>query len=275
MLHFNYIIWDVNPEIFSIGMMSLRYYSVLFVGGILLGYLIVSKLYKNENKPHQEAYSLLMYIFAGIILGARLGHCLFYDFGYYSHHLAEIFLPFRMINGRFTLTGFQGLASHGGAIGVLIAVGIYCYRHKWNYLDIMDKIGIVAPLTGGFIRLGNLMNSEIVGKVTDIPFAFIFTHIDNYPRHPAQLYEAIAYFAIFTLLITLYCKKKQKVSPGYYFGLSIFCIFIFRFFIEYIKINQSDFEDGMLFNMGQLLSVPFIVVGIFLFITSKIRNDNG
>lgn len=261
------IIWDVDPVWFSIGgFVHIRPYSILFITGMLLGYWFVKLMYKYENKTEKELQALAVYIFAGVVIGARLGHCLFYDFNYYSSHPLEIFLPFKIQDGAFEITGYQGLASHGGALGVLIAIAIFCYKHKINYLSEVDKIAIVAPLTGAFIRLGNLMNSEIIGKPTDLPFAFVFARVDNLPRHPSQLYESLFYIVIFIILWTLYKKSGNKSAPGIYTGLSITLIFAARFIIEFSKEYQADFEQALPLDMGQILSIPFILAGLFLII---------
>ena len=262
------IIWDVNPVWFDIGgFISIRPYSILFIIGLSLGYWYVKRMYKIENKSEPQLEVMALYIFLGVVLGARLGHCLFYDFEYYSSHPIEIFLPVEIKEGSFKITGYQGLASHGGALGVLIATAIYCYRYKINYLNEVDKIAIVAPLTGAFIRLGNLMNSEIIGKPTDLPFAFVFVRVDELSRHPSQLYESISYFLIFIILWFTYKKNGANYFPGFYTGLSITSIFLARFIIEFTKEHQVDFEQMLPLDMGQLLSIPFIFTGLVLIIS--------
>ncbi|WP_294140509.1 prolipoprotein diacylglyceryl transferase [uncultured Sanguibacteroides sp.] len=265
----NYVNWDIDPVWFSIGGVQIRYYGLLFAAGVFVGAKLVNDMYRIEHRSDQQFGRLFMYVFVGIVLGARLGHCLFYDFDYFSSHIAEIFLPFKIDDGRFEYTGYQGLASHGGALGILIALAIYCYRYKYNYLGELDKIAIVTPLVGAFIRLANFMNSEIIGKVTDLPFAFIFKRVDMLPRHPAQLYEAFAYLLIFALLWMTYKRDRGQVSNGFFFGLSIALIFTARFLIEFVKINQESFEEHMLLNMGQLLSIPFILSGVVLFMLKR------
>ena len=265
---FNYINWDINPEIIKLfGIISLRYYSLLFVSGLLLGYLVVKRIYKKEKLPVEDLEKLSLYIFIGTIIGARLGHCLFYEPSYYFAHHFEIFLPFQGTLGKdFRFTGFQGLASHGGAIGVLISIIIYSKRSKTNIWFILDKIAIAIPLTAAFIRLGNLMNSEIAGHVTDVPWAFVFKNIDNLPRHPTQLYEAIAYLLIFIIMMYLYHRLYHKKQSGFFFGVFLIMIFTARVLVEFFKINQVSFENNLLFNMGQLLSIPFIIAGIIILI---------
>ena len=187
------IVWNIDPEIIRIGGFSLRYYSLFFVVAFLLGYSIINKIYNEEKLQSDLVNKLLIYVIAGTIIGARLGHTLFYEFVYYKHHLLEIFLPFRIGNGKFELTGYRGLASHGGAIGILIAIWIYSRNTKLKFLWILDRLVIVVALGGFFIRLGNFFNSEILGSATDMPWAVVFARVDLVPRHPAQLYEAFSY----------------------------------------------------------------------------------
>lgn len=265
------IIWDINPVIIKIGFFELRYYSLFFVSGILSAYYIFKKINSSDSAERkysqQQIDSLAFFMIAGTLIGARLGHCLFYDFAYYSKHIFEIFLPFTFDkNTGWVFTGYQGLASHGGAFGILLAIALFCKRYKENILVVLDKISVAVPVTAGFIRLGNLMNSEIIGKASDSNLAFIFRRIDNIPRYPAQLYEAFCYFIIFFIMLYAYKKTDFVNVKGKIFGLFLTLTFIFRFFIEFIKENQSAFENVMLFNMGQILSLPFIFIGIFLFL---------
>jgi prolipoprotein diacylglyceryl transferase len=174
-----------------------------------------------------------------------------------------------MPNGSWKYIGYEGLASHGGTIGLMIALWLYCRKYKVKLWTVLDNIAIATPITACFIRLGNLMNSEIIGKVTDVPWAFIFHHVDQYPRHPGQLYEAIAYAFFFFVGLHFYCRTKKPVGTGFYFGLCITLIFTFRFFIEYTKDIQVDFEAGMPFNMGQLLSIPFVILGVYCMLRSR------
>ncbi len=199
----------------------------------------------------------------GIVAGARLGHCLLYEPSYYLAHPLEILLPVAFLpDGKMQFTGYQGLASHGGALGLIIALFFYSRKTKHSMLDTIDLIAIVGPLASGFIRLGNLMNSEIIGKPTSKPWGFVFASVDNIPRHPAQLYEAIAYFFIFAFMIVLYKTKRATLRHGFFFGLVLVLLFVVRLVLEFLKEDQVDFEKGMSFNMGQLLSLPYIAVGI-------------
>lgn len=254
----SYIIWNPSGSLFDLGFYELRWYSLFFALGFVLGYIILKKHFKAAGLEEELLERLTVYIILATVIGARLGHCLFYDWDYYSDHLLEIFLPVRF--NPFQFTGFQGLASHGGIFGIVIAVLLYARKYKIKALWVFDKLSLVGALAGASIRFGNLMNSEIVGKPADVPWAFIFKKVDNLPRHPGQLYEALAYLAIFLILYVL--TKNNKREPGFIFGIFFILLFSARFVIEFFKADQSDFEAGMLLNMGQLLSIPFIIFGI-------------
>ncbi|PXY01094.1 prolipoprotein diacylglyceryl transferase [Marinifilum breve] len=263
--------WNPDPEIVNILGLSIRYYSVLFLSGILLSITVLKWIFKEEKLPEANLEKLSMYGVIGILLGARLGHCFFYEPGYYFNHPLEILLPIQFTsNGGFEFTGYRGLASHGGALGLIIALFVYSRKTKHAMLDTIDLIAVVTGLAAGFIRLANLMNSEIVGMPSTKPWAFIFKRIDNIPRHPAQLYEAICYFLILAFMLFLYKTKREQFKNGVFFGTVLFLIFAARFFIEFIKENQVAFESSMQFNMGQLLSIPYIIVGLG-FVTYGIR----
>lgn len=256
------ITWDIDPVIVELfGVLPIRYYSLLFAGGLFLGYLIVKRMWTLEKLPIDNLDKLAFYIFVATILGARLGHCLFYEPEYYLKHPLQMILPFNFNDG-FQYTGFQGLASHGGILGVFISIWLFARKTKMDIFNILDKVAVAGSLTGAFIRLGNLMNSEILGKATGSDYGVIFKRVDSVVRHPAQLYESVAYFSIFILLFYLYKKKPFKVKDGFLFGLFFTLLFISRFVIEFFKINQVSFEEGMTYNMGQLLSIPFIIAGI-------------
>lgn len=267
------IIWNVNPEIFRIGGFGLRYYSVMFGLAFYISYLILSKIYAKENVSIQFLNTLSIYVFLGTLIGARLGQVLFYEFGYFKNHLLEIFLPFTInSNGNFEWTGYQGLASHGGALGILIALAFYCKKYKQSFLWVIDRLVIVVPLAGFFIRIGNLFNSEIIGKPTNISWAFVFEKVDFIPRHPAQLYEAICYLIVFFTLWYIYKKRAIQLKRGFLFGLFLVLVFSVRFMIEFLKENQETFESSLLINMGQILSIPFIIIGFyFIFRRSTLK----
>jgi len=271
----SYINWDVSPEIFQLLGFPVRYYGLLFVTGLFLCAFFLKGIYNRENLSNSSFDSLIIYGFVGVFVGARLEHCLFYDFEYYSQHPLEIILPVQQdAQGKYHFTGFAGLASHGGGIGLITALLLYSKKYGVTFIRTLDMIGIVAPLGCAFIRLANLMNSEMIGHPTDKPWAFIFRKIDDIPRHPAQLYEAIAYFLVFFFVFIFYKKGNSKIGRGFYFGLSIFLLYLMRFLIEFLKIDQVDFERGMLLDMGQILSLPFIVIGLFLMIRGLRQNKD-
>lgn len=259
----NYIHWNPDPELINIFGISIRYYGLLFAGGLIISIYILGWIYKQENLPSEHLEKLTIYAMIGILAGARLGHCLFYEPSYYLSHPLEIFLPVSFPpGGGIEFTGFQGLASHGGALGVLIALYFYSRKTKHSMIDTMDLIAVAAGVSLAFIRLGNFMNSEIIGMPTTKPWAVIFERVDNVPRHPAQLYEAFSYLLIFAVMIILYKKQREKFKNGFLFGLATVLFFTARFLIEFVKENQVGFEEEMAFNMGQLLSLPYILVGI-------------
>jgi phosphatidylglycerol---prolipoprotein diacylglyceryl transferase len=248
-----FIEWSVSPEIFHLGPISVRWYGFLFAMAFVAGYFIMTWVFKKEGRPRTDLEQLSVYMIFGTVIGARLGHCLFYNPEYYLSNPIEIFKVWE-----------GGLASHGAAIGILAALYLFSKKKK-NYpmLWTLDRVVIVVALAGTFIRLGNLFNSEIIGKPTDVPWAFIFTAVDDIPRHPAQLYEAIAYFIIFLILFFIYYKGLEKNRNGLLFGIFLVLVFTFRFFVEFVKEDQSTFEAGMALNMGQLLSIPFVIAGLF------------
>lgn len=259
----NYIHWNPDPEIVNIFGVSIRYYGLLFVSGIIICTKILGWIYKRENIPSEHLEKLILFGVIGIIVGARLGHCLFYEPAYYLSHPLEMLLPITFPpDGGIKFTGYQGLASHGGVLGVLIALYFYSRKVKHSVIDTFDLLAVIIGLGLGFIRLGNFMNSEIIGIPTTKPWGVIFERIDNVPRHPAQLYEAIFYFIIFTVMMILYKKMRYKLKNGFFFGLGSVLFFTARFVIEFVKEDQVRFEEEMTFNMGQLLSIPFILVGI-------------
>jgi prolipoprotein diacylglyceryl transferase len=259
----NYIHWNLDPEIVNIFGFSLRYYSLLFVTGLILTILTLKWIFKKEELSSENLDKLTMYSIIGLVVGMRLGHCLFYEPSYYLANPLEIILPVKFLEGGgIQFTGFQGLASHGGVLGFLIALYFYSRKTRQSMIGTLDLIAVAAPLLGVFIRLGNFMNSEIIGIPTTNPLGVIFERVDNIPRHPAQLYEAFSYLIIFLIMIFLYKKMRHKNKKGFFFGLVLVLIFVARFLIEFVKENQVNFEDGMSLNMGQILSLPYIIVGV-------------
>jgi phosphatidylglycerol---prolipoprotein diacylglyceryl transferase len=259
----NYINWNPNPEIIDIFGFSLRYYGVLFISGLILCIYILGWIFRRERIPSENLEKLSIYGMMGILIGARLGHCFFYEPAYYLSHPLEVILPITFLpEGGMKFIGYQGLASHGGVLGLLIALYFYARKTKHSMIDTIDLIAVVAGLSFGFIRLGNFMNSEIIGIPTTKPWGVIFERIDDIPRHPAQLYEAISYFIIFAIMMILYKLLRDKLKNGFFFGLGSVLFFSARFVIEFVKEDQVGFEDGMTLNMGQLLSLPYLLVGI-------------
>lgn len=256
--------WNPDPELFNLFGISIRYYGLLWVVGISLAYLVVQREYRDRKISDETFEPLFFYCFFGILIGARLGHCLFYQPEYYLNHFWEMVLPVKFLpDGDWKFTGYEGLASHGGTLGLIITLWMYCRKTKMHYMDVLDMIAVATPITACFIRLANLMNSEIIGMPTDVPWAFVFQRVDLLPRHPAQLYEAIAYFIFFLGMIYLYKRASTPRPRGFFFGLCLTEIFVFRFFIEFLKEDQVAFESGMALNMGQWLSIPFVIVGLY------------
>jgi prolipoprotein diacylglyceryl transferase len=255
----DYIIWNANPVLISFGPVAVRWYGLMFAIGFIAGYSIVSKMFRHEGAPERWLGILLMYIVIATIVGSRLGHVFFYEWDYYSQHPGEIL---KIWHG--------GLASHGGTIGNIIALFLFSWfvskkPASWTF----DKVVIPIALVGGLIRLGNLMNSEIYGGYTDLPWGFIFLRNGEYlPAHPTQIYEALCYFALFGLLMWMYWKKNAQERPWLITGVFFIGIFLPRFLIEYVKNVQVPSEIDMIarygMNLGQMLSIPFILIGIFL-----------
>ncbi len=264
-MHFLSINWNVNPEAFSIGAIHVRYYGVLLVAGFVCAYYVLRAIFRREQLSQNLLDSLAFTTAISTIIGLRLGHCLFYQPDYYLAHPWEIVWPFS--HGKFT--GFQGLASHGGAIGILLGLLWWSHKHKKPYLWVLERIVIIVPLAGAFVRIGNLMNSEIYGDVTTLPWGFVFLQNgETLAKHPTQIYEALAYLAIFFFMWFLYTKKLPQLKRGMLFGIFLILLFGVRFIVEFIKEPQVDFEKTMFLNMGQLLSLPFILAGIALLIWS-------
>ncbi len=265
---FCYISWDANPEIFSVGSFSIRWYSLFFLIGFAIGFQIMKKFFKHEGKPEEWLDSLLLYLMIGTVLGARIGHCVFYDWDYFSQHLLEIILPVRF-EPEFKFIGYRGLASHGGAIGIILMMWLFSRNvTKLNMLWILDRVVIPVALTGMFIRLGNLMNSEILGNPTNVSWAFIFikdTELGDTPVHPVQLYESLCYLGIFIFMWWQYWKTNAKDKLGFLFGTFLVLLWTVRFILEYFKRSQGGLETsfGNALTTGQLLSLPFILIGIY------------
>lgn len=257
-----HIVWNPSTSPFSIFGFEVRYYSLCWVMALMTGYYIVHYLYRKQNVKDELFEPLFMYCFIGILVGARLGHCLFYEPDYYLNNITEMFLPIKITADGWKFIGYQGLASHGGTIGIIIALILYRYKTKLSIRWVFDIICIATPLAVSFIRIGNFMNSEILGRATDSPLGIIFAQVDNVPRHPAQLYEAIAYIIIGIGGWLLYKKFPQLIGSGFFFGYCLLTVFTFRFFVEFLKEVQVEFEQNMTLDMGQWLSIPFIIIGV-------------
>ncbi len=259
-----FINWDVSPEIANFGFWALRYYSLFFASGFIISHYIMQDIFRRDSRTMEELDTLTLYMIGATIIGARLGHCLFYEPEYFLKHPLEIL---QVWNG--------GLASHGATVGILLALFLFSKKVKVPYLWILDRIVIVVALCGGLIRLGNLMNSEIVGKPTNVPWGFIFVQNgEDFARHPAQLYEAISTFVLFGVLWYLYLKTDIKNKTGLIFGIFCTVLFSLRIYYEFLKENQVEFEDEMALNMGQILSIPMVLIGIYCIIKS-LRNFNN
>ena len=288
-----FVDWQPSIEAFSIGDLSFRWYSLLWCIGLVFAYAIVQRLYKQQRIPDEKFDPLFFYCFIGILAGARLGHCIFYqpeDYLTSVKGVLEMLLPLRFATDSwsFEFRGYEGLASHGGAAGLALAVWFYAKKTGVRLLHVLDNIAIATPITACCIRLGNLMNSEIIGTPTQMPWGFVFHTPDALvdgqlaPRHPAQLYEALAYLVIFIIGIMIYRnelknskagKNMSRVGSGFYLGFCIAAIFTFRFFVEFLKKEQVDFEEGMILDMGQLLSIPFIIAGVYFMIRRKWKSS--
>lgn len=268
-----YIYWDIDPTIFP-DLSFLRWYGICWAAGMIIAYQTLKKIYQREHIPLARLDKLLNYVLVGILLGMRLGHILFYDPIYYWNNPIEI-LPFRF-SPNFEFTGLAGLASHGGFAGAMIALYVYTKKYKENFIWLLDRLAIGGAVLGGFIRIGNLMNSEIIGIPSEVPWAFVFSRIDQLPRHPSQIYEAIFYFSTYIITYLIWKNQKSRLKNGLIFGISISLIFTQRFFIEFLKENQVAFEEGLWLNMGQLLSIPVILLGLSVVVKiSFVKSGRG
>ena len=251
---FLFIRWDVDPEIFQIGPVSIRWYSLMFIISFLLGMQIFRKMIIREGKPARLYENIFWPVAVATLIGARLGHFIFYEPAALISNPLEVLLP-----------PYKGLASHGAAAGILIGLYYYSRKNRVPYLWTLDRIVITIALAGFFIRIGNLINSEIIGHETTLPWGFIFVkNGETLARHPSQIYEALAYLSIFAALYLIYLKKKPPFRDGVIFSLFLILLFGARFLIEFLKERQESFEEGMTLDMGQLLSLPLVAAGIVL-----------
>jgi phosphatidylglycerol---prolipoprotein diacylglyceryl transferase len=265
-----YITWNASPDLFTIpeflglGPFTIRWYGLLFAAGFLIGQQIMVHIFKKEGKPLEDIDTLTLVMVASTVLGARIGHFLFYEPSLLFTNPLEVILP-----------PYAGLASHGALVGILLGLWLYTRKRQstgQTFLWLTDRMSILVALAGAFIRFGNLMNSEIVGTVTNVPWAFLFlqnTEFSQYPRHPAQLYEAISSLILFFILLAIWNRQKAQTPRGKLIGIFLIWIFGLRFVYEFFKENQVSFEDTLPFNMGQFLSIPAVLLGIYLLIQSQ------
>lgn len=259
-----FIHWNPDPVAFSLFGREIRWYSLCWCVGLLLGYFVMKRLYQHQGISKEKFEPIFIYVFVGVLAGARLGHCLFYEPGYYLSHPLQMLLPIRELHGVWRCTGYEGLSSHGGVLGMFVSLWLYVRRTGVGGMRVLDNMGVCAPVTACFIRLGNLFNSEIVGKTTAVPWGFIFeANGDTAARHPAQLYESLMYLAVFVIGLLLYKAYSRRIGTGFFFGWCLTSIFTFRFAVEFIKEVQEDFENAILLDMGQILSIPLIVIGVY------------
>jgi len=253
-----HFVWSLNPIAFSFGSVHVFWYGMLFASAILAGLHFMKWVYKVEGKNVDDLDTMFIYIVIGIVIGARLGHCLFYDPSYYLANPMKIFAVWE-----------GGLASHGGGLGVVLSLYFFVKKFKLDYLWLLDRVAIPTALFGFFVRMGNFMNSEIVGNPTDLSWAVVFTRVDLLPRHPAQLYESFSYLVIFIALTLLYRLKRESLRQGTLLSLFFIGIFSVRFLVEFIKVKQADYDTSFLhMSTGQALSIPFLLIGFALLIWS-------
>lgn len=259
-MSYAYIRWNVSPDLLHLGPLTLRWYGLLFAAGFLVGFYLMRHIYRQEGRPEKDLDTLLWYLLIGTVVGARLGHCLFYEPQFYLSNPIEIFKVWE-----------GGLASHGGTIGVFVALLLYTRkRPDQPFLWLADRLAVPTALAAAFIRLGNLFNSEIYGHITTVPWAFVFERVDPHPRHPTQLYEALVYATLFGVLLILYRRGVLIRWPaGRTLGFFLVWVFGWRWLIEWVKEPQEAFDLALPFNMGQLLSVPFIGVGLYLMLRKR------
>jgi len=251
-------VWSANPIALSLGSIHIFWYGILFASAILSGQMLMTWIYKQEGISEKTLEAGFVYALVGIVVGARLGHCFFYDPAYYLSNPLEIFAVWK-----------GGLASHGGGLGMIIAMYLYTKKYKFNFLWLLDRVVISTALFAFFVRMGNFMNSEIVGIPTQVPWAVVFTKIDLLPRHPAQLYEAISYLFIALILFLLYAKYKENLKPGLNFSLFLVLIFVVRIAVEFVKVKQADYDTSFLMmSTGQALSIPFLLFGLGMLVWS-------
>jgi prolipoprotein diacylglyceryl transferase len=259
-----YFIWNIDPNIFTFGALQLRWYGLLFVGSFFLGLMLLQWVYKRENRDPAILDNLLIYIMVGAVIGARLMHCFAYEPEFYLSHPMEIFKVWK-----------GGLASHGGLLGVLLALYVFTKKYNESYMWLLSRVAMPGALTAAFVRFGNLFNSEILGLPTDKPWAIVFERIDMIPRHPVQLYEAFSYLTLLLILIVVYRKVTPAFATKILPGIFLTFMFIMRFLLEYTKTRQADYTTSLPFTTGQILSIPFILIGTIWIIWAIKSHDKA
>lgn len=254
----NYFVWNISPEIFQVGSISIRWYGLLFALGFIVGYELFQWIFKIEKKNVKDIDKLTVVMILSTVIGARLGHCFFYEPQYYLANPIEILYVWK-----------GGLASHGAAIAILLGIWYFVARNnQYSYMWVLDRLVITIAFAGSLIRLGNFFNSEILGIPTNVPWAIIFANVDDIPRHAVQLYESISYMLIFFYLLIVYLRNKENLHSGRIFGAFLTLVFLARFILEFYKEQQTNLEAALPLHMGQLLSIPFVLIGLFFWIKS-------
>ncbi len=261
-INMEYFVWDIDPVAISVGFVKVRWYGLMFASAFISSYLLMNWIYEKEGKNQEEIDDLLWYAAIGTIVGARLGHCLFYNPDYYFSNPLKILAIWE-----------GGLASHGAIAGIIIALYFFQRRVESPYSWFIDRVAIVSALGACFIRLGNFFNSEIYGIPATVPWAIVFQQIDMSPRHPVQLYEAICYLLIFVLLFTLYRTVIDKIRPGVIFATSLVAVFSSRFFLEFVKTKQAAYASEFWMSTGQMLSIPFALAGLFYIVFALFKKN--
>lgn len=270
------ITWNPDPVLFSLGPLSIQWYSVLLVLGFYISYRFMVRIFESEGKSKDTILSYGLFILAGLFIGGRLVHCLVYEPAYYLKYPWDMIKPWRGVlgqNARFV--GYRGMSGHGSALGIVLGIVLNSLRTGTSMVWMVDRIAIFGPLIGFFVRIGNLVNSEILGNPSNVPWAFRFVRVDHIPRHPVQLYEAIACAVIFIFSYRYYKAVSGREKPGAILGLVLLLVYSSRFLLEFFKDKQSDLEAVLSLNLGHLLSIPFILAGLFLLFRPGIKHGNG
>jgi prolipoprotein diacylglyceryl transferase len=273
-----YITWNIDPVLFRAGSMVIRWYSLFLLISFYLSYRMMAVIYDRENVSRDTMLSYGLFILGGLFIGGRLMHCLAYEPEYYLKYPWDIIKPWRGVlgqNARFV--GYRGMSGHGSAIGIVIGIVLNAIRTKSSMIWMIDRIALFGPLIGFFVRMGNLFNSEILGTPSKLPWAFLFVRSDPVPRHPVQLYEALAYLVIFIVVYRYYLNKAGREKPGEFLGLVLTLVYSARFLLEFMKDKQSDVEQGLWLNMGHILSIPMIIIGLILLLRPAkiVRSGNN